>query len=531
VASPDLVLYNTLTRRKEPFVPLAAPTVRIYLCGLTVYDEWHMGHALQAILFDAFRRYLKRRGYRVVFANNFTDIDDKIIARAARDGVPWKQVSERYIDAYIEDIGRLNLDPADHCPRATENIGPIQELITRLLAGGHAYEAGGNVLFDVASFPAYGALSGIDPAQGQSGEEGEGGEGPGPGVPVAGRRHPADFTMWKAAKPGEPSWESPWGPGRPGWHIECSAMASRFLGTPFDIHAGGLDLIFPHHENEKAQSEAADGRTFARYWMHNGLLKLRGEKMSKSLGNILSVRSLLASHSPNALRHFVLSSHYRSPAEFEPKLLADSAKALERVTNLLDRIEAYRKRPAQGAAVPGAPAASGSLPVTPFSSASEDPSPSMAEGAFFQELLAPALDQMRERFEACLADDFNTAGALGAVFELVGDANAWLQQNEKLVHNRHASAILADVAGAIRRAMEGLGFLPLAPAAAETGLVEPLVQLLIELRNEARRRRDFSASDRIRDRLAELGIDLKDSPEGTRFVVRARSAGAGPAST
>ena len=489
----ELHVFNSLTRRKERLSTLEPGTVKIYLCGLTVYDDWHLGHALQALMFDAFRRYLRRLGYRVVFVNNFTDVDDKILRKAAQEGVDFRVISERYIARYLEDLPKLNIERADHLPKATEHIAHMIALIERLVERGHAYAAAGNVLFDVRSFPEYGALSGHDPNAGIAGEDGV--------LPEGIRRHPADFTLWKAAKPGEPSWESPWGPGRPGWHIECSAMAMHYLGTPFDIHIGGLDLIFPHHENEKAQSEAATGQTFARYWMHNGLLRIRGEKMSKSLGNILGVRRLLEKYSANALRHFVLSSHYRSPGEFDFKLLDDSAKATSRVANLLDRIEAYQARPMPAACSSGAAAAEGAGPISAVDE------------------LKAALARAGHRVEEMLADDFNTAGALGAIFELAGEANRHLQDWERCAPEPAVLAVLNDVSRTVVEHLEGLGFSRPAQRATEPGLFEPLVELLIELRADARKRKDFAQSDRIRNRLAELGVELKDTPEGTRFTV------------
>ena len=503
---PDLVFYNSLSRKKEKFTPLVPGVAKLYLCGLTVYDEWHLGHALQSILIDTLRRHLKGRGYSVVFANNFTDIDDKIIARANKEGVTFDVITNRYITRFLEDLPKLNIAPAEIFPRVTEHIPEIIALIEKLIAGGHAYVADGNVLFSVASFAPYGQLSGQDPTAMNAAED----------LPAdSARKSSTDFALWKLAKPGEPAWDSPWGRGRPGWHIECSAMAIKHLGETFDIHCGGLDLIFPHHENEKAQSEAATNKPFARFWLHNGLLRLKGEKMSKSLGNTLTVKALLEKYSPNQLRHFVLSSHYRSPAEFEFKLLEDSGKALERVSNLLDRIDAYSKRAAEAGEVPG--------------------------GAV---TLRATLEDVRTRFEASMADDFNTAGAMGALFELVNDANRWLQGWEKKPAHGEASGLLGQVATYIRSAFDGLGFFNMQAVAQMQGVEQPLgrifstlgltvdlpagetdpvaalMAMLIQVRNDARQRKDFKTSDVIRVELGKLGIELKDSPEGTRFVFK-----------
>ena len=504
---PQLVFYNTLTRKKEPFTPLEPGVVKLYLCGLTVYDEWHLGHALQSILFDTLRRYLKRRGFKVIFANNFTDIDDKIIARAAKEAVDYQVITERYIRRFLEDLPKLNIQPAEIFPRATEHIQEIQDLISKLIEGGHAYVADGNVLYSVSSFAPYGELSGQDPLALTPADD----------LPAnSARKHAADFALWKAAKPGEPFWESPWGRGRPGWHIECSAMVLKQLGKTIDIHGGGLDLIFPHHENEKAQSEAATGEPFARVWLHNGLLRLKGEKMSKSLGNTLTVKALLDKYTPNQLRHFVLSSHYRSPAEFDFKLLEDSGKALEKIQNLLERIDAYGKRAMEPGDVPGGALA-----------------------------LEDAIEMGTTRFEAAMADDFNTAGAMGALFELVGDANRWLQVWDRKPAHPTAAALLRRAADYLRTGFDSLGFFPLQsvtqmagveaplkalfstlglhqdmPAASQGDLVGAFVQMLIETRNAARKNKDFKTSDLIRDELLKMGIELKDSPEGTRFTYK-----------
>ncbi|HUT62751.1 MAG TPA: cysteine--tRNA ligase, partial [Anaerolineae bacterium] len=313
-----LKVYNTLSRKKENFVPLHGNRVHFYACGPTVYDYFHVGNARPLIMFDVFRRYLEYRGYEVTYIVNITDIDDKIIRRAQEEGVDFKSISRKYTDAFFDGCEQLGIRPATVHPRATEFTDDMLDLIRRLLKIGNAYEVDGDVYFDIASFPGYGKLSGRDIAHMQAGARVEVDER---------KKNPPDFALWKAAKPGEPSWDSPWGPGRPGWHIECSVMAMKFAGDTLDIHAGGQDLIFPHHENEIAQSEAATGKPFARYWLHNGFLDIEGEKMSKSLGNILTVRDILKNHNPAAIRVFFLLKHYRSPIDFSEEHIREAQAA------------------------------------------------------------------------------------------------------------------------------------------------------------------------------------------------------------
>ncbi|MDP3767809.1 MAG: cysteine--tRNA ligase, partial [Dehalococcoidia bacterium] len=315
-------IHNTLTRSKEELVPLTAGEVRMYVCGVTVYDLSHIGHARSAIVFDVTRRYLEFKGYRVTFVKNFTDVDDKIIRRANEEGVPAYELSERYIAAYREDMAALGVRPADHEPKATEHVPEMITLIERLVAGGFAYAVDGDVYFEVRRFASYGRLSGRNLEELLVGARVEVDER---------KRDPRDFALWKAAKPGEPSWESPWGPGRPGWHIECSAMSMRYLGDSFDIHGGGEDLIFPHHECEIAQSEAATGKPFVRVWIHNGFVNLGAAKMSKSLGNTLTVRELVKRHDPDALKRWLLGTHYRHPIDFSEERISEAARSLERL--------------------------------------------------------------------------------------------------------------------------------------------------------------------------------------------------------
>src|SRR5881296_1342701 len=360
-----------MTRTKEELVPLTPGEIRMYSCGVTVYDLSHVGHAKMMIVFDVIARYLKAAGYRVTFVRNFTDIEDKIIRRANEEGVPAREISERYIAAFREDIAALGVEAPDAEPKATDHVAEMVALIERLVAGGYAYVVDGDVYFEVRRFPAYGRLSGKNLDELLAGARVEVDER---------KRDPRDFALWKSSKPGEPAWPSPWGPGRPGWHIECSAMAMKYLGESFDIHGGGEDLIFPHHECEIAQSEADTGRPLARYWLHNGMVTFRAEKMSKSLGNILSIREFVKRHDPDAFRLFVLGTHYRHPMDFAEERVRDSARALERLTRLVHDARALGS------------GTSGALPE--------------------------ALGGVRARFEAAMDDDFNTPQALGVLFDL-----------------------------------------------------------------------------------------------------------------
>jgi cysteinyl-tRNA synthetase len=430
----------------------------MYSCGVTVYDLSHVGHARMLMVFDVISRYLRFAGYRVTFVRNFTDIDDKIIRRASQEGVPAREVSERYIAAFREDIAALEALPPEVEPRATEHVPEMVALIERLVAGGFAYVVDGDVYFEVRRFPPYGRLSGKNLDDLLAGAR----------VDVDERkRDPRDFALWKAAKPGEPSWPSPWGPGRPGWHIECSAMSMRYLGESFDIHGGGEDLIFPHHECEIAQSEAVTGKPFARYWLHNAMVNMGREKMSKSLGNTLTIRDLAARHDAAALRLFLLGTHYRTPLEWSEERVAESARALERLWRPIDDAA---KQAGPAAPTPGAP-----LP---------------AELAGF-----------RQRFLDAMDDDFNTPAALGALFDLSRALRAEGVSLPTLVRGAEELRTLAGALGlrGPRRA----------------GLDEARIEALIAERAEARRRRDFRRADEIRAEIDRLGAVLEDKPTGT----------------
>src|SRR5438552_684185 len=383
-------VYNTMTRSKEELVPLVPGEIRMYSCGVTVYDLSHVGHARMLIVFDVISRYLRFAGYRVTFVRNFTDIEDKIIRRANHEGVPAREISERYVAAFHEDVAALGALPPEVEPKATDHVPEMVALIEKLLAGGYAYVVDGDVYFEVRRFPAYGKLSGRNLEDLLAGARVEVDER---------KRDPRDFALWKSAKPGEPSWPSPWGPGRPGWHIECSAMSMRYLGESFDIHGGGEDLIFPHHENEIAQSEGATGRPFARFWVHNGLANLGSQKMSKSLGNTLTIHDLAQRHAPDALRLYLLGAHYRHPLDFAEGRIDDAERALERFAVLFETADRLAGR---GASAPG------------------------ADGG-----LLAALAELRARVETALDDDFNTPRALAALFEMASTLHAYREAADR----------------------------------------------------------------------------------------------------
>jgi cysteinyl-tRNA synthetase len=459
-----LHIYNTLTRRKEPLRPLEPGRVRMYVCGMTVYDFCHLGHARVLVVFDIVYRHLKRLGLDVTYVRNITDIDDKIIRRAAENGEAIEALTERFIGAMHEDADRLGVLRPDAEPRATLHMAEILAMITRLLDQDHAYVAGnGDVYYAVASFPGYGKLSGKDPQDLRAGARVEVGEA---------KRDPLDFALWKAAKPGEPAWASPWGAGRPGWHIECSAMSTGCLGNHFDIHGGGADLMFPHHENEIAQSEGATGEPFVNVWMHNGFVRVNDEKMSKSLGNFFTVREILARYQPEEVRYFILGSHYRSPLNYDDSQLDAARAALTRLYTAL------RELPA-------------------------DAEPAGGEG-------------YRERFDAAMDDDFNTPEALAVLFDLAREINRLRGQDVA------AAAALGAELRALGAALGLLGqdaeaYLKAGAGSAAGGLADADIDALIARRNAARKDRDFSAADRLRDELTAAGIVLEDGPGGTTW--------------
>ena len=469
-------IYNTLTRRKEAFEPLNPPKVTIYNCGPTVYDHFHIGNARNFVFMDMVRRYLEYCGYQVKFVQNLTDIDDKIIKRANEEGITASDVTARYIPCYFEDAGKLHIRKADAHPRATEHVADIIAFIQGLVDKGLAYAANGSVYYSVGNFKGYGKLSGRRLADMLDGARVE---------VLDEKRAPGDFVLWKAAKPGEPKWESPWGEGRPGWHIECSVMSMKHLGETIDIHAGGSDLIFPHHENEIAQSEGLTGKPYVRYWLHNGFLNIDSQKMSKSLGNFLKIDQVLERFSPAAVRHFLLSAHYRSPLDLTETALAESDSAVRRIN---DAIETGTK-------------------VIALSGARE----TAGETEEAQTL--------HKRFEEAMDDDFNTPRALAVLFEIVTLIHAVRVEAGKAPAGEGREALLTRLAGLLGLATVLRDFFSFAeaPEAPATGdsLTEPLMQLLIETRQLARKNKVFTIADTIRDRLGELGIILEDHPQGT----------------
>jgi len=459
-----LKIYNTLTRRKEDFQTIEPNKVTMYVCGPTVYDRAHVGHAMSSMVFDIIRRYLEYRGFQVRHAMNYTDVDDKIINRANQIGIDPIKLAEKYIDEYGKHLKDLNVLPATVYPRATREIPYIVKLITQLGEDGYAYEVDGDVYFRVSRDDDYGKLSSRQLEDMQAGAR----------VNVDERKeNPMDFALWKSSKPGEPAWESPWGEGRPGWHIECSAMSMHHLGEQIDIHGGGNDLIFPHHENEIAQTESATGKSFARYWVHNGMMQLAGQKMSKSLGNLVTIEEFLAKHEGNVLRMMVLNSSYHNPLTFGDEIILQAEKALERLRLAL-------KQAANG---------------------------SVGEGSAVENL-QKQVEATRTGFNECMDDDFNTAGALGHMFELVRAIN---QAKDAGV----TPGIIAEGQKLLQELMKVLGLQ--IERTDVSSQAEPFIQLLINLRREMRQQKLWPLADKIRTDLAELGVLLEDSKDGTTW--------------
>ena len=463
-----MYIYNSLSRKKEKFVPIHEGKASIYACGPTVYNYFHIGNARPFITFDVLRRQLEREGYEVTFIQNFTDIDDKMIRRANEEGITVKELADRFIAEYFTDAKALGIRPATVHPKATEHIGEIIHLISQLIENGHAYATdSGDVYYRVSAFPGYGKLSG------QRSEDREIGASDRLNVETD-KESPEDFALWKAQKPGEPAWDSPWGKGRPGWHIECSAMSMKYLGDTFDIHCGGKDLLFPHHENEIAQSEGATGKPYVHYWMHNGFINVDNQKMSKSLNNFFTVRDISKEYDLEAVRLFMLSSHYRSPINFSRDLIEAANASLNRIYTARDHLRFSEKN-------------------------GEDRPVNEEESAFIDRIAS-----YEKRFDDAMDDDLNTADALGAVFELVKDANITVGEKTSKAAAKAALKSLNDLCSV-------LGFLT-----KEENEIPTEIQEMIQEREEARKNRNWSRSDELRDALKEAGYIVEDTKQGQK---------------
>ena len=452
-----------MTRKKEEFVPVEPGKAKIYACGPTVYNFFHIGNARPFVIFDTLRRYFEYSGLDVTFVQNFTDVDDKMIARAAEENTSLKELGERFITEYYTDAKGLGIQPATVHPRATEHIGDIIKLVKTLVESGHAYESGGDVYFDVSSFPEYGKLSGQSLEDLQAGAR----------IDVTEvKKNPEDFALWKAAKQGEDSWDSPWGKGRPGWHIECSAMSMKYLGDTIDIHGGGQDLVFPHHENEIAQSEAATGKPFAKYWMHNGYINVNNEKMSKSKGNFFTVRDIAKKYDLKVVRLFMLSAHYRSPINFSEELIMQAASAMTRIKNCRNNLKHI--------------VASGTTDKVDV----------------FKDICA-----LENQFKKAMDDDLNTAEAIGMIFEYIRDINLAFEEGK-------GAQSAMEALEALDKVLNVLGLVP------EDEEVPQEIMALAKQRQDARKARDFAQADSLRDKITALGYDLKDTPEGVKISKR-----------
>ncbi len=479
----SLRVYNTLTKQKEGFVPLEPGKVKMYVCGVTPYNHPHIGNARPFITWDVIKRYLEYSGYKVTHVQNFTDVDDKIIKAANKEGVSWDAIAARYIQGYFEVMDRLHVRRADVYPTVSGHMAEIIAMVETLIENGFAYVVDGDVYYQVESFSGYGKLSGRNLEDMKAGAR----------VEVDTRKkHPMDFALWKSAKPGEPAWESPWGAGRPGWHIECSAMSKKYLGHSFDFHGGGSDLIFPHHENEIAQSEAAAGveEPFVRYWLHNGFITVNEEKMSKSLDNFFLVKDILAHYPAEVLRYFIVATHYRSPLDFSDERLTEAARSLDRLRTAVENLRQME---------------------------------SMAGGG-----RTPAGDKLRESaiqakrsFVEAMDDDFNTALAVSVLFGLAKEINIYqsgvvagteIPDVDALRQAKEAYYSVMDILGILVAEREGRG-----KEEEGAGVVEGLMELIIALRQDARQKKDWPTADKIRDSLAALGIVIEDSAQGSRW--------------
>ncbi len=480
-------IYNTLTAEKEDFIPLNKDRVNMYVCGVTVYDHCHIGHARSAIVFDAIQRYLKYRGYNVKFVRNFTDIDDKIINRAKKDGIPWDEVARKYTEEFYKDMDELGVARADIEPKATEHIKEIIDIVQGLIDKGYAYERDGSVYFEVNKFADYGKLSKREKEDMMAGARVEVDER---------KKDPMDFALWKASKEGEPFWESPWGKGRPGWHIECTAMSMKHLAESFDIHGGGADLIFPHHENEIAQSEAYTGKPFVKYWIHNGFITIDKEKMSKSLGNFFTIKEVLDKYDPEVVRFFLLSTHYRSPIEFSDEQLKEAEVSIDRYYTTVVRVEEFLSK--------------------------ED---TAVKTSAMEKSFENIVNSFREKFQAAMDDDFNTALALGHIFELIREANRYLDSKPS---GQKTKELISKTKNLLSETGAVLNIFKKAPDEWQKALMRtkkiPLsendILNKIKQREEARQKKDWAAADAIRKELDEKGIILEDKKDKTDWKIK-----------
>ncbi len=493
-----LHIYNTLTRKKDPFTPIEPGKVKMYVCGMTVYSDTHIGHARTYVAFDVIRRYFEYKGNTVFYVQNITDVDDKIIAAANKEGIDPLIYSQRFTDRCLTDLDALGVRRADLYPKASEAIPEMIQMIEQIIQNGFGYVAGGDVYFSVETFDDYGKLSGQNIAEMKKGVRIEPGDL---------KKNPLDFALWKKAKPGEPVWSSPWGSGRPGWHIECSAMSCSILGPTFDIHGGGLDLQFPHHENEVAQAEAATGQQFARYWMHIGLLTINGAKMSKSIGNIINVKDLLQSWDAEVLRMFFAQAHYRSPPDFSEKALADVEKGRERLHRVKERLQEHAKK-----------------------ASSEKPNDSLLQAP--EKQYRATIKEFQDEFETAMDDDFNTPKAFASLFEFVNKSNRFFEQqsnpNPELCKQAldvylKAGMVLTlfqpqmkaplkkqpDVTSALQALLQTYG------KTIDTSTLDALLQALLEARHDARKKKDYKTADDIRKSLESLGFEIQDTAQGS----------------
>ncbi|GEK59699.1 cysteine--tRNA ligase [Marinococcus halophilus] len=457
-------IYNSLTNKKEPFQPIDPDRITMYVCGPTVYNYIHIGNARPAIVFDAVRRYLSYRGYNVYYVSNFTDVDDKIIKAAQEMNEEVPTLANRFIDTYLEDIESLGVEKADLHPRATETVEEMVEFIEQLIAKGFAYESNGDVYYRTKKFKEYGKLSSQSVGDLQMGARIEIGEQ---------KEDPMDFTLWKKAKENEIAWDSPWGEGRPGWHIECSAMVKKYMGDTIDIHAGGQDLKFPHHENEIAQTEALTGKPMAHYWMHNGYININNEKMSKSLGNFVLVHDMIQQHDPEVIRFFMMQAHYRNPINFDNDLLESARAGLERLRSTLENVKHRRSESVNGGSSAGQEAA----------------------------------ERAKARFLEEMDDDFNTANAISVLFDLAREANKYMQQPQTSIASLDAIVeTMTDMGSVLGVSLER-----------EEVMLDEDIEKLLEERVAARKNKNFARADEIRDQLENDGILLEDTPQGTRW--------------